>query len=153
MWYMTTSEAAWLAIARDLSQRIGSGELKVGDAIPSREQLRRRYGVAEGTSRRAIQHLRAVGVLKGEQGRGVFVQRIPVPADLETRPTLDRRVAELERRVAEQQERIDALESGADPGLSAEVRELRTQLATLYSLTRNPYPPGATIRRRAASGG
>jgi DNA-binding GntR family transcriptional regulator len=148
---MTTPDAAWLVVARDLSQRINSGEIPVGQSIPSREQMRQRYRVAESTIRRAVTHLSSAGVLKGEQGRGVYVQRLPTAQDLETRLTVDQRVVELEAQVAELQARVDALESGTDSELRAQVGELQAQLLDLYSRTGTPRPsrrPESTRRKR-----
>jgi DNA-binding GntR family transcriptional regulator len=146
---MTTPDAAWLAVARDLCRRITSGEIPVGAKIPSREQLRQHYGVAESTNRRALQHLRAVGVLHGEQGIGVFVQRLPTPADLETRLTTEQRVTELESEVARLQARIDALESSADPELRDRLGRMEAEIADIKAVGRSPRQSG-TARRRAS---
>lgn len=69
--------------------------------MPSREQLRARWGVAGGTARRAIDHLRTVGVLEGVPGRGVFVKRVPGPEDLDPRelPSTEQRIRALETRL------------------------------------------------------
>lgn len=146
---MTTPDAAWMAVARDLCRRITSGEIKVGAKIPSREQMRQRYGVSEGTNRRAIEHLRAVGVLEGRQGSGVYVQRLPTPDDLGTRRTSDQRIAELEAQVSELLARIDALESSADPELRSRVGRAEAEIADLKAIVGSSRQSG-TSRRRAS---
>lgn len=67
-------------ITLDLRRRFDSGEYQVGDKIESFAELQSRYGVAGvGTIQAALAPLWDEGVLRGEQGRGTFVQRIPSP--------------------------------------------------------------------------
>ena len=49
------------------------GEWKPGDMIPSETELAARFGVSQGTARRAIDELAAENVLVRRQGRGTFV--------------------------------------------------------------------------------
>lgn len=49
------------------------GEWKPGDMIPSETELAVRFGVSQGTARRAIDELAAENVLVRRQGRGTFV--------------------------------------------------------------------------------
>jgi len=50
-----------------------SGEWKPGEAIPSEVELAGRYGVSQGTVRKAIDALAAENLLVRRQGRGTFV--------------------------------------------------------------------------------
>lgn len=113
MWAVSATETAWLRIARDLCDQITRGDLEVGDAVPSRQQLRDRYGVAGATARRAVDHLRSRGVLEGQPGRAVVVKRLPAPDDLGPLP------------VAASDERLDRLEEN---------------LRELYRLLGQEYP-------------
>ncbi|MGC9162474.1 MAG: GntR family transcriptional regulator [Thiomonas sp.] len=56
-------------ITRGLQQ----GEWKPGELIPSEAELARRFGVSQGTVRKAVDELAAEGLLLRRQGRGTFV--------------------------------------------------------------------------------
>jgi len=49
------------------------GEWKPGELIPSEADLARRFGVSQGTVRKAVDELAAEGLLLRRQGRGTFV--------------------------------------------------------------------------------
>lgn len=49
------------------------GEWKAGEGIPSEIELAQRYGVSQGTVRKAIDELAAENLLVRRQGRGTFV--------------------------------------------------------------------------------
>jgi GntR family histidine utilization transcriptional repressor len=53
--------------------RIGSGELKVGDRTPSESELVARFGVSRMTANRALRELTDAGVLTRTAGVGTFV--------------------------------------------------------------------------------
>ncbi|WP_155371156.1 winged helix-turn-helix domain-containing protein [Catellatospora vulcania] len=57
----------------DISGQITSGKLKPGDQLPSTAELRQQYGVSITVVRNAIQWLKAVGLVEGLAGVGVFV--------------------------------------------------------------------------------
>ncbi len=56
-----------------LTRSLQGGEWKPGEAIPSETGLAARFGVSQGTVRRAIDELAAENVLVRRQGRGTFV--------------------------------------------------------------------------------
>ncbi|HYF59036.1 MAG TPA: GntR family transcriptional regulator [Burkholderiaceae bacterium] len=56
-----------------LVQGLQAGEWKPGEAIPSETELAVRYGVSQGTVRKAIDALAAENLLVRRQGRGTFV--------------------------------------------------------------------------------
>lgn len=64
-------------IASDLDTQIASGDLPVGEPIPSILSLAQRYRVAPMTVRRAISSLCASGRLQTLPGRGTFVSKGP----------------------------------------------------------------------------
>ena len=60
-------------VKRRLTDSLGTGEWKPGEAIPAEPRLARRFGVSIGTLRKAIGELVAENVLLRQQGRGTFV--------------------------------------------------------------------------------
>ncbi len=59
-----------------LLERISSGEWVEGDRIPSENELRESLSVSRDSVREAIKRLAAMGLLRSEQGKGTFVQKI-----------------------------------------------------------------------------
>lgn len=109
----TTPSTAWQRVARDIADRIMSGETAVGSKINTHQELTRRHETSLGTVKRAIEHLQTRGILQGMQGAGVFVQRLPTAEDLEfgeqARSDGDR-IAHLEGKIREVEERLAQLE-------------------------------------------
>ena len=66
----------------DMLARIASGEWPTSAAIPTEIELTKRYGVAIGTLRKAIDTLVADGMLERSQGRGTFIRRPSFDASL-----------------------------------------------------------------------
>lgn len=62
-------------IAKDLSERIHSGEYVVGSKLPSYSELADIYSVSVATIQRALALLRHTGVVEGVAGVGVYVAR------------------------------------------------------------------------------
>jgi GntR family transcriptional regulator len=60
-------------VKRRITDSLGSGEWKPGEAIPAEPRLAARFGVSIGTLRKAIDELVAENVLLRQQGRGTFV--------------------------------------------------------------------------------
>lgn len=54
-------------------RNINSGNWKVGEKIPSENQLTQTLGASRASVRNAIQYLIALGVLESEHGRGTFL--------------------------------------------------------------------------------
>jgi DNA-binding GntR family transcriptional regulator len=74
------AEPVWRQLAAILRRRIRSGELEPRRAIPSEKQLEQQYGVARGTTRKAIALLRDEGLVVTVAGRGTYVAD-PLPDD------------------------------------------------------------------------
>ena len=68
-------------VADDLRSKISSGELQVGDLIPSTVKLMEQYGVSSTVVRHAVAQLRTDGILEGHPGKGVYVKALPADAD------------------------------------------------------------------------
>ncbi|MFC0336946.1 transcriptional regulator, GntR family [Kushneria avicenniae] len=62
-------------LREEIMDRIASGEWPPGEPIPTESELTRRYNIAVGTVRRAIDTLVNEGLLERSQGRGTFVRR------------------------------------------------------------------------------
>lgn len=63
----------YLQIEDRLREDIASGNFKEGDLIPSEFALAGRYGVSQGTVRKAILNLTQQGMFYRKQGKGTFV--------------------------------------------------------------------------------
>ena len=56
-----------------LLEMIESGELKVGDIIPSENELSKNYSISRMTAKKAIDNLTVKGFLERVKGKGTFV--------------------------------------------------------------------------------
>lgn len=68
-----TFSPLYLQIKGLLTQSLQNGEWKPGEGIPSETELAVRYGVSQGTVRKAIDELAAENLVVRKQGRGTFV--------------------------------------------------------------------------------
>ncbi|MFZ5808094.1 MAG: GntR family transcriptional regulator [Chloroflexota bacterium] len=60
-------------VAKWLTEAIENGQYKVGDKLPSVEQLADQLGVGRSSVREAWRHLQALGVIRIVHGKGTFV--------------------------------------------------------------------------------
>lgn len=60
-------------IARDIEQRVKDGGLRPGDKLFSLKEICGYYGVSNMTAARAVNALKAKGVVQGVKGKGVFI--------------------------------------------------------------------------------
>ena len=63
-----------------ITRSLVSGEWKPGDAIPSEMELAKRYGVSQGTVRKAIDALASEYIVVRHQGKGTFVATHTAPS-------------------------------------------------------------------------
>src|SRR5215831_13192644 len=63
----------YLQIKTVLEKSLEAGEWRPGEAIPSEIELASRFGVAQGTVRKAIEALAADNLVVRRQGKGTFV--------------------------------------------------------------------------------
>ncbi|MFD0714520.1 GntR family transcriptional regulator [Paenibacillus sp. GCM10027626] len=66
-------------VASSIRDRITNHEWEVNEKIPSEAQLTEEYGISRVTLRKSLDALHAEGIIKKEQGKGVFVQKNPQP--------------------------------------------------------------------------
>jgi len=65
----------------ELKRRIADGGLRPGERLPSVQELSREFHVGVSSIREALRVLAATGIVRIEQGRGVFVSAHPPPVD------------------------------------------------------------------------
>ncbi len=63
----------WRQLAAILRARILAGRYEPGHAVPSEKQLEQEFGIARGTTRKAIALLRDEGLVVTVAGRGTYV--------------------------------------------------------------------------------
>ncbi|WP_411126992.1 winged helix-turn-helix domain-containing protein [Streptomyces sp. x-19] len=69
-------EARYRAIARELAQRIESGDLPPGSRLPTEEALADQYAVHRLTGRQAMVELRTTGLVETRHGSGSYVRAV-----------------------------------------------------------------------------
>jgi DNA-binding GntR family transcriptional regulator len=62
-----------MRIAADLRERIVTGKLRPGDALPSINRIAQEWGCAKTTAAKALNMLKAEGLVRGVQGWGTIV--------------------------------------------------------------------------------
>lgn len=66
-------KALYVQIAEAIADYIQAGDLPKGHRLPSQSELMARYNVSQATVRQALLNLSNRGLVRAEQGRGVFV--------------------------------------------------------------------------------
>jgi DNA-binding transcriptional MocR family regulator len=70
-------------LADAIEKAIATGSLNVGERLPTHREISSHFGVAIGTVTKAIDSLSRRGIVRGEVGRGTFVQSsVPATAEL-----------------------------------------------------------------------
>ncbi|MFI6793717.1 winged helix-turn-helix domain-containing protein [Nonomuraea sp. NPDC050383] len=115
-----TGRTLYLQIVDDLRSQIASGELRVGDPIPSTTALQKQYGHSITVVRKAVEVLRNEGLVFGQPGKAVYVQATPASVEAERVS-----VEDLAQQVAD---------------LRTQVMELRGTVEQLYTRLGHPYP-------------
>lgn len=68
-----SGDPPYLRLAAVLRERIKSGDLRPGDALPSINRLAQEEGLAKTTVQKAVQVLKDEGLVRGVHGWGVLV--------------------------------------------------------------------------------
>lgn len=118
---MTSNDARPLyrQLADDLRSQITSGSLAVGAELPSTARLMESYGVSITVARAAVRELRSEGIVVGQPGKGVYVQRVPEPSApsddyVEIKQQIDGLRSALNDAVQELDQRLSRLEEQAE---------------------------------------
>jgi DNA-binding GntR family transcriptional regulator len=127
-------------VLNGIRARIASGDLQVGEPIPSTAKLVDQYNVSTTVIRRAVETLKNEGLLQGQPGKGVYVIATPEEVEDEQRSveSLASEVTDLRTEVRNLTERLesdDRIES-----VAAEVASLRSAVEHLYSRLGHAYP-------------
>jgi GntR family transcriptional regulator len=84
----TKATPKYVEIAEDLIARIKAGEFKVGERLPTKEELKAHYRASLNTVDNAIRYMVDQGWAEPHQGVGTFVTQPPPPppepADFQT---------------------------------------------------------------------
>ncbi len=110
------------AVAATIRQRIASGELAIGDRLPTEDELTEQYGIARTTLREALRILESQGLIHIRRGRG--------GGATVTMPDLERLAEPLAVVLQLRRTRIDDLDSARlliEPQLAAWLAKHRTQ--------------------------
>jgi DNA-binding GntR family transcriptional regulator len=108
-------------ITLDIRRRLAGGDFTKGDRFDTFAELQDRYGVTGvATIQTALDPLWNEGILRSEQGRGTFVQRIPAPppeasAQKDVTAVLGEVLAEIAEGLAQLGARIDAARALLNP--------------------------------------
>jgi len=73
MYLPIQSERLYERIVSQIEQRIETGELKVGDPLPSERELAEQFAVSRTAVREAVKALRQKGLVEIRPGRGTFI--------------------------------------------------------------------------------
>lgn len=85
-------------IAEDLRSKIDGGLYEGGHVLPSEASLGDEYGASRVTVRKALEVLRADGLVESRQGFGWMVTAEPFPQSLDALVTIERQLADSGRR-------------------------------------------------------
>lgn len=131
---MTTgAEPEYQRLMRLIRSRIIDGEYPIGSPVPSTTELVAQSGMSRPVVRRAIDQLKAEGILEGHQGKGVFVAAMPADADHRRADT-----EALAEQFAELRQELRELEKTADlPEVLARLGKLETRVGRMEAIMVN----------------
>jgi DNA-binding GntR family transcriptional regulator len=96
----SSTSAPYVQVADAIRHATSTGELNVGDRLPSGPKLAKQLGVSTMTVRRAIEVLQREGLLRSTHGVGVFVSTAAPAQPDDQLADLRKTVDDLERRLA-----------------------------------------------------
>ena len=70
---MYKNQAKYSSIADDIAKLVARGEIKVGEKVPSENDIIARYGVSNTTARKALSYLENRGIVCRVKGKGTVV--------------------------------------------------------------------------------
>jgi DNA-binding GntR family transcriptional regulator len=100
---MNTDRPKYKVVYDSIRSELAGGAYEVGDRLPPLEVLMDRYGAALNTVRSAQRMLADEGLLRSEQGRGVFVTGVPATSNVPLAELIGRKLTEAIRLLTEVQ--------------------------------------------------
>ena len=121
-------------VAAALEQSILGGELKVGDKLPSEQNLASQFDVSRNIVREALREVRARGLIEVRNGTGSYITR---PTSSDVGDMLNRLVTLSDTAVADYYEvretlEVRACELAAARASTEDLRNLEESLAIMY---------------------
>ncbi|MFF3439003.1 GntR family transcriptional regulator [Streptosporangium sp. NPDC002721] len=86
-------------VAEMIRARIETGDLGLGEAVPSETELEVEYGIARTTARRVARELREQGLAYTVQGEGTFVGEPGTPRPEDQIPVYQQIAADIRRQI------------------------------------------------------
>jgi DNA-binding GntR family transcriptional regulator len=129
-------------IAASIRAQIDSGELAVGDPLPSTRRLMTIHDASNNVVRNAVDLLRQEGLVYGQPGKAVYVRATPQAVG-EERATLEAvaiEIAELRQEVGRMADLQPSEVIAKIEELRSEVGKLQADLRHLYDRLGQPYP-------------
>ncbi len=68
-------------VVQQIRSEILSGKYKIGDRLPTENDLAKELAVGRSTVREALRMLKALGFIKSHQGKGAFVEKVTEDSD------------------------------------------------------------------------
>lgn len=115
---MRGAGALYEVVRGDLERRITSGEIEVGDWLPSEAALQQSYGVSRTPVRHALRDLETLGLIRRSQGRGSLVTSARISAGLRVMISFSEELRRQGRRV---EATTLAIRHGPEPEAAAEL--------------------------------
>ena len=66
---LSNLETRYATLSNQLTKRIGTGQYRVGEYLPSEKQLAHEFGVSRPTVRRALEYVEALGLISRQAWR------------------------------------------------------------------------------------
>jgi DNA-binding GntR family transcriptional regulator len=131
------SKPRYALIADDIRAKISRGEYAPGDQLPTKAQLMDDWHAALNTVAKAIDVLRAEGIVETYHGVGSFVQAPPPAAEDDESCSDDSELSQLRARVEELESCLSRVEQ-----LEANLMNVYSNLGLEYPSTAESAPVG-----------
>lgn len=135
-----TGQPAYQQVANDLRSKIADGTYPVGGPIPATNQLMSLYNGSMTVVRAAIRDLQTEGILIGQPGKGVYVQRMPTADEINRNPDVQGRIIQLEDTIRQLSARVPSDLTSEIDDLRRQLGILQGQMMDLYGRVGVPYP-------------
>ena len=74
---MSQNTAIYVQVMNSIKEKIVTGELKLGEKLPSERSMSIHYGINRMTVRNALKRLENEGCIKSIRGSGTYVAKVP----------------------------------------------------------------------------